>query len=159
MRVIIEGCDGTGKTTLANLLAKEYGLEVVHCTQHDPADPDFYYNALRKENTIWDRHVIGEMVYPYIFNRVPQTEAYDVRDIINRAKLNDVKIFVLTADEEVIKARLAARGDEHLNITNNIGMINSMFKIAAEWLNVPVIDTSKMTLQEIYDLLKEDKNA
>ena len=69
MKIIIEGADGTGKTTLAKILADKYGLEICHCTQHDPADFYFYRETLRKENVIWDRHTIGELIYPLIFDR------------------------------------------------------------------------------------------
>ena len=42
MRIILEGCDGTGKTTLANILAFKYGLDICHCTASDPSDFQFY---------------------------------------------------------------------------------------------------------------------
>ena len=38
MKIILEGCDGTGKTTLAKLLAEKYGLDICHCTAEDPKD-------------------------------------------------------------------------------------------------------------------------
>ena len=56
MKVILEGCDGTGKTTLAKLLAERYGLDICHCTQYDPADYDFYSHTMRKNmNTTFKR--------------------------------------------------------------------------------------------------------
>lgn len=48
MRIVLEGVDGAGKTTLAKILAQKYGLDICHCTQYDAADYAFYRQTLRK---------------------------------------------------------------------------------------------------------------
>lgn len=48
MKIILEGADGTGKTTLAKILAERYGLDICHCTQDDPNDFIFYQQSIRK---------------------------------------------------------------------------------------------------------------
>ena len=155
MKIVLEGADGTGKTTLANILAFKYGLTVCHCTQHDPGDYDFYYQAARKENTVWDRHTIGELIYPHIFGREPQISWGEAYDLIRKTEADGVKYFVLTLDEQELKARIAKRPNEHPKIVKNIVSINCGFKNWAGILHVPVIDTSKMTLNEIFSLMEE----
>lgn len=156
MKIIIEGCDGTGKTTLAKILADKYGLEIAHCTQHDAADYDFYRQTLRKENVIWDRHTIGELIYPTIFGRQRQIGTEDARLVMHYAKQEGVKIFVLTCDNDVIRERLCERGNEHPLILKNIDEINHQFVFYAQQFHLPIIDTSKMTLEEIFNLVEKE---
>ena len=156
MRIILEGADGTGKTTLANILAHKYGLDICHCTQHDPADFNFYRETMRKENVIWDRHTIGELIYPIVFDRVAKVTPQEAKAIISMAIAEDVKIFVLTCDQEILEKRVAERGIEHEKITENLAWIDQKFKECARWLGVPIIDTSSMTLGQIFNLVEAE---
>lgn len=157
MRIILEGADGTGKTTLAKILANEFNLDICHCTQHDPADYDFYEQSIRKNNIIWDRHTIGELIYPKVFNRKQQICIEDARLILLHAKELKTKIFILTEEPAVIKARLLKRGGEDKRIFDNIEYINNKFLMYADAFNIPVINTSVMTVNDIFNLIKEDK--
>lgn len=159
MKVILEGVDGAGKTTLAKILAEKYGLDICHCTQNDAADYDFYRQTVRKENVVWDRHTIGELIYPTIFDRKQQISTEDVRLVIHYAKEAGAKIFVLTADMDVIYRRLNERGNEDFRIYENVDYIDNLFRFYADQYHVPVIDTSKMTLQEIFNLVEEKEIA
>ena len=156
MRIILEGADGTGKTTLANILAHKYGLDICHCTQHDPADFNFYRETMRKENVIWDRHTIGELIYPIVFDRVAKVTPQEAKAIISMAIAENVKIFVLTCDQEILEKRVAERGIEHEKITENLAWIDQKFKECAKWLGVPIIDTSNMTLGQIFNLVEAE---
>lgn len=155
MKIILEGCDGVGKTTLAKILADKYGMDICHCTQNDPNDFKFYLETVRKDNVIWDRHTIGELIYPAIFNRKQNISYEDAKLIIYRAKSNGVKIFVLSTSHKTIEKRLKARKTEHEKIMNAFKWIDDQFTYYAKEFNIPIIDTSKMTLQEIFDLMEE----
>jgi broad-specificity NMP kinase len=159
MKIILEGCDGTGKTTLAKILAEKYGLDIAHCTQSDASDYDFYRQTLRKENIVWDRHTIGELIYPFVFDRKANIGPEDARLIMHYAKEEGVKVIVLTADIMTIYERLNARGNEDSRIYENVDYIDAQFRFFAEQYHVPVIDTSKMTLQQIFDLVENKQIA
>lgn len=155
MKVILEGCDGTGKTTLAKLLAERYGLDICHCTQHDPADYDFYRQTMRKENVVWDRHTLGELIYPDVFGRTPKLSVLEGEELMKIAKEEGVKVFILTSDLETIKSRLMSRGSEDQKILNRLDDIDASFRWLGKMFNIPVIDTSSMTLNDIYKLMEE----
>ena len=153
MKIIIEGADGTGKTTLARILANEYGLDYCHCTASDPADYSFYLNTARKDNAVWDRHTIGELIYPEVFDRPCKISIEDARLVLAHAREQGTKIFVLTTQIDVIKDRLNKRGGEHEKILEKIEFINDRFAFYANEFNIPLIDTSTLTLGQIFDLI------
>lgn len=156
MKIILEGANGTGKTTLAKLLADKYGLDICHCTRNDPADYDFYKHTARKENVVWDRHMIGELIYPEIFNYDPQIGTESARLILAYAREAKAKIFVLTANINTIKKRLKNKGEEFPEVIENIEKINNRFLFYAEMFHIPIIDTSKMTIEEIFNLVEKE---
>lgn len=160
MKIILEGVDGAGKTTLARILADKYGLDICHCTQHDAADYVFYRQTLRKENVVWDRHTLGELIYPKVFDRTQHIGTEDARILMHLAKEEGVKVLVLTTDMATLLARLNDRQvPENPLIMENLDYIDRDFKFYAEQFRIPVIDTSKMTLQEIFDLVEDAQIA
>lgn len=149
MKIIIEGCDGTGKTTLCKQLAEKYKLDSMHITSKDPNDFAFYQQLIRKENVVYDRNVIGEMIYPKIFDRKQNLTLVDYLYLTEKAIEQGVIILVLTTDSDEIYRRLDERGNEDERIYKNIELIDSQFKHYAGLAGIPVIDTSKLSFEEI----------
>lgn len=157
MRIILEGVDGAGKTTLAKILSERYGLDVCHCGTTDPADYHFYRETSRKDNVVWDRHTLGELIYPKVFDRKQQCCPEDARIVLQLGKQElGLKTLVLTADIDVLRSRLDARGNEHPKILENLEWIDEQFRWYAEDFHLPLIDTSKMTLDEIFRLIEKE---
>lgn len=152
MKIIIEGCDGVGKTTVCEKLAKLYNFDVVHFTGEDPKDYSFYYQTLRKENVIYDRHCICELVYPNVYQREPMMNFAKVKGVLQ--KVDDLHVFILCAPDDVIGDRISKRGyDEAPEVLDNLRYINSKFITLARELGVPLIDTHLNTPDEVADLI------
>jgi hypothetical protein len=74
--IVVEGCDRTGKTSLCERLAADLGGEIVHWDRPLASDPiTEYVNPLAGylpgggEDVFVDRHYLGELVWPHIFQR------------------------------------------------------------------------------------------
>lgn len=112
MLVVLEGCDGTGKSTLAGFLAQLLNAEVVHCTSKTPNDLNFFLDLLRvarDKNIIADRFCYGQFVYQQPNER--RLSEANLR-VLEVAMLREgAKVIHVTAPEDVVTARLADRGE------------------------------------------------
>lgn len=158
MKIVLEGCDGVGKTSIANILAKGYGCDVVHMTGEDPKDFMFYDQSLRKENVIYDRNVIGERVYPHVFSRPCELSEKQLRQVLSNHP--DVHFFVITANHDTILKRIKSRGCEDQRIINGVPFIDAAFLTLAKQHDIPIVDTTKLTAeqaaQQIIDIIEKE---
>lgn len=66
MLIVLEGCDGVGKSTIARSLAKILNARIIHCTTTTPNDYKFFKNIIdisKTQNIIADRFCYGQFVY------------------------------------------------------------------------------------------------
>lgn len=126
MRVIIEGVDRIGKTTIAKKIAKKHKLDYIHCIKEDPTDFDFYFQTLRKNNFIFDRHFIGEMIYPMIFDREKKLSADEFTKIMEYCKEENIVVIILyTDDHELLNKRM--KKEKYKEVKFNYQIINNAF--------------------------------
>lgn len=151
MKIVIEGCDGTGKTTLATKLAEAYHLDICHVTNRDSNTFAFYQELIGKEDIVWDRNMIGEIIYPRVFNRKANLDDLDLEYLLKRGQSTGMKFIVLTASNEEIRARLNSRGEPHQCVLDNIEFINDNFIHLARKHHLCLIDTTGKTFKEIFD--------
>ena len=110
--VVLEGCDGTGKTTLATTLAARHGYSVVH-SGRTPDDVDLlarYRSILAIPGKIvLDRSFISELVYgPLQYGRSRLTASDAAQMALLVAARGGVLVH-LTGRPESIVTRLRAR--------------------------------------------------
>ena len=114
MLIVLEGCDGTGKTTIANnLKAVMPNAKIIHCTTQTPNDFDFFESiilAAKTSDIIADRFCYGQFVY-----QSPE-ERHLTKDQLRKLEIRmletDAKIIHVVAPVPTIKERLSWRGEE-----------------------------------------------
>jgi dTMP kinase len=143
MFIVIEGADGTGKTTVAKLLAQKYN-GIYTCEPTDPSVgklSDFLEDRIQHDiqiknwldqgkNVICDRYKYSTVVYQ-------QFEGYKVDDLIylNRDSLNPDLTIVLDYPVEVLLKRLSERGQtlSKYETPDNLKRICDLYKQLKYW--------------------------
>lgn len=144
--VVIEGCDGVGKTSLAGRLAAEHGFAVIH-SPRTPDDVDLVarYRRILAEpgRLVLDRAFVSELVYGPLYRgrtRLPWDDAFDlVEDVNNR----DGVFLHLTGSATSIAARLTARDQRAPDVAELGALIDAytrVFTILAAHATVITLD-------------------
>ena len=114
MLIVLEGCDGSGKTTIANnLKAIMPDAEIIHCTTETPNTFEFFHGliwASKDRDIIADRFCYGQFVYQAPDERkLTAEELYHLEvDMIAVGS----KVIHVTASVETIRKRLSWRKEE-----------------------------------------------
>lgn len=157
VKIIIDGCDFTGKTTLINALRIYFTsdkLSYLHFSYNDRRDYEFYNTILDKKNFIADRHFLDEAIYPEVFNRVSCLSENEFETLINKCKNENIKIIILTCSNEELEKRSKQRGNEEEEVLNNLIHINNKFIELAKQYNLQVFDTTINSLSDIMEYIK-----
>jgi thymidylate kinase len=110
--VVIDGCDGTGKTTLAGQLADHHGYQVVHSPM-TPDDVDLagrYRSILGQPGrVVLDRCFVSELVYGPLHRGRSRLTAGEAA-VLAKAVADAGGVFIhLTGEPAAVCARLLAR--------------------------------------------------
>lgn len=133
MLIILEGCDGSGKTTLARSLAKILDAEIIHCTSRTPNDKKFFegvIEASKTKNIIADRFCYGQYVYQKKGDR-PLGDYTDLNYLETKLLAAGAKIIHVGAPAHEIEERLAERGEKLINglsVSEVIRKFNEVFQ-------------------------------
>jgi thymidylate kinase len=149
--IVLEGCDGTGKTTLANILATRHGYAVVH-SGRTPDDVDLvarYRSILAIPGKITlDRSFVSELVYgPLQYGRSRIT-ASDAAELALLVATRGGVLVHLTGSPETIVARLRARDRSAPPLERICALIEAyrdVFTALADTAPVITIDTTATT--------------
>ena len=159
MKVIIDGCDLTGKTTLIKKIKDYYNddkLSYLHFSYRDRTDYDFYNTMLDKENFIADRHFLDERIYARIFERDYNLTIEEYLSLIGKCKENNIKIIILTTDDFTLTDRLNKRGENEEKVRNNLLEINDYFIDLAHAFNFYLVDTTRTSFEDIIKYIESE---
>lgn len=164
MKLIITGHDFSGKSTILKEIWKKENndkMSYIHLSYREPTDYNFYNRTLDFSNFIMDRCFIDEIIYPEVFNRVPKLSYEGVKNLIDKCNREDINIIIFTCSNEEIKNRIIKRGTyEEPEVLNNIFKIKEKYKYIAEFFNIPLLDTTNKSIEEIteevYSIIKSN---
>jgi len=110
--VIIEGLDRTAKTTLAGLYNKK-GYKTVHFSAPDKkyfqtgySGPSYLedlvemFVSLSGQDVVFDRSHYGELIWPYVYNRRPLLNHFDL-EILREIESQNKKKYILMHDPNI----------------------------------------------------------
>ena len=127
MIIVVEGPNNAGKTTFINKLKEKLpNFKVIHTDANTPNTYDYYIECLnKKEDIIYDRLFIGEMIYPILYNRTGKLDRYKYHDLCNTFS-NVIYVFV-DADFDFKKMGFIKKKETLPNMTE-IESESAMFK-------------------------------
>lgn len=151
--IVIEGPDGTGKTTLAEHLSRSLSLPIDHFGAPDMEAFDFYNYLFEKYpngGAIVDRYHVGSFVYGNVFRNGNDLSDYEswllegkllsYNSILIYAKLQDPSI-----STKIIKLRSSK--DEYEAVNKQGDVLSLYDKYISSYLNLPYL---------IYDFSEEN---
>ena len=112
MMIVLEGIDGVGKTTLANLLSKTYDAGIIHATRETPNDWAWFNELMdlaKDRNIIMDRSFWGQFVYQDPEERKLSWE--QLHELEHRLEQEGGKLIYVTANTSDILERLKGRAE------------------------------------------------
>jgi len=144
MLIVLEGCDGTGKSTLAKMLSQVLHADVLHCTTMTPNTFEFFeeiIEASKTRNIIADRFCYGQFVYQETGDRnLTLDQLYSLEVAMLAA---GSRVIHVTAAENSIRKRLEARGETtELPIRSILARYKGVFKMSL--MSIIEYDTSSM---------------
>lgn len=97
-RIIVEGADQQGKSTLCKFLAAQLGWKVVHFAKPDE-NFDFVKGYMLDDNTISDRNFVSELVY----SRVNDKKSRAQRELLaNLFRTSDTLLIMVDRRSEFV---------------------------------------------------------
>ena len=87
--IVLEGADGTGKSTLANILTTRTKGHIFHCSWDKDWNIEDYHESIMEaaielsnwQTVVIDRWALSELVYGNVFRNGP---SYDVRELMDQ---------------------------------------------------------------------------
>ena len=167
-RIIFEGCDASGKTTIQEIMKEIIRHAfIIHTSAPTKGNSKEYFSSLLEkliefidiinQPLFIDRFHIGELVYGSVFR--PETideeiekKLYDMeKDLLRQ----DVKILYVTASPETIVKRIQNRGDWYVKVSDVEAILNGYEKaLAKSGLPIFRLDTTNnYSLEDIKNLI------
>lgn len=112
--VVIEGCDGAGKTSLSRAIAARFGAVRIHSTL-TPAGTDLvtaYTNLLMTPGRlVLDRCFLSEAIYGPVYRNHSRLSDVQLLDLVAKVVHRNGVFVHLTATPADLRQRLVDRGD------------------------------------------------
>lgn len=162
--IILEGPDGTGKTTLANALAHKLNGMVMHAGFDKKWDIRQFHAAIITgawflENAgcpvIIDRWALSEQIYGTVFRGGP---AYDVREMLRMAQDEYNPIFIYCRNEDSIEnhKRNLQQREEMYDDMSEVAPLYDELLHSGKWGKWMVYDYTKYNLDTYVKAIEDE---
>jgi deoxyadenosine/deoxycytidine kinase len=152
MQIIIDGNDGIGKTTLAKKLMADLGIKsYIHLSGQDPRTFEFYKAMLSKQDVIFDRSFMDELIYSEVLDRTPMLTEAENEMLHMFVASNDFYVIICHSDTKRYDA------DESQKIIDKSADIDHYFEaVLYKHSRYPFDYVSFDTMKDDYNLLLEN---
>lgn len=140
MILIIEGPDGSGKTTLAQQLSRQTGYPIVHRSQPKTEEEkklmmgEYLQSIKNGKNVIFDRCWYSEMAYGPVMRDdsvITYPQMYELERQLAKA---GALIIYCTGQEPALWMRCTRRGEEYITCRDNF---KAIYKNYEDIMNAP----------------------
>jgi thymidylate kinase len=146
--IVFEGCDGTGKTTLAEATAQNINASLIHSTLTPPGtDLVTTYHCLLEPagRLVFDRCFLSELVYGPLYRGHTRLTYQHMATLVRHVVARNGIFVHVTAPANVIRQRLVARGERHLPDLDEIELVcdryDELFRAVRTMAKVLLITT------------------
>lgn len=152
-RIIIEGADQQGKSTLCQMLAMRLGWKVIHFNMPN-SKFDFFNGYFVGENTICDRSFLSEIVYSKIRGAIPRVQSFH---ICNRLSKENTLIILMDREDSFVFDNYRKEEYSEEAIKKAIDLYKSEFtKLPMEKLHLnPNSDDYTTRVENLIKLIKD----
>jgi len=139
--IVLEGSDCVGKTTLADILCRQFALTYMHM---GPPDAGFdhlgTYVRGYQPDRLWDRYHLGALVYGWALGKSDPAPLDELAVVRTWLRKKGALVVVVTADADAIAARWKPEREAYKLETAQLA--NDAYKrLPSDWWDL-TIDTS-----------------
>ena len=157
MRIIVEGPDGAGKSTLVRKLADHFKCDILAMTEKGSKEKRDYLDKATLDNIVSDRSFLSEMVYTQVFERENPISVQEYEALIKHYLSHGWIFLILDASAKALTERLNLRGDEDEYKIKQISDIRVFYRAIAYFYDLPVINTEELDVDQLIKDLEEGK--
>lgn len=157
--IIVEGIDGTGKSTVCKYLESVEGKKIHHL-QYSEKTSEGFLNLIANLpiDIVLDRSFISELVYGPILRQYSRIDIDQTKIIVDELHKKDARIIYLKSQkEDLLKRRINNEEDYNL-ILNYYELLNESYnqtiKKISEELETYTINTSENNIENVKILVK-----
>lgn len=153
MKIIVEGHDAAGKTTLINKLKEHYNISnVIHLTNKMDRSFNFYRNKLLKyrDDVIFDRQFISEFVYSNALKRDTEITHEKLDELFLYTKFTDYVIIICETSKPNYKS------DEYIEVIEKEYKIKATYRSIQELYDLILYDYTKDSFEELIKKIESE---
>lgn len=155
MKIIVEGPDGAGKSTLVRQLADHFGCDILRMTEKGSKRFEDYIEKASLNNIVSDRCFISELVYCNVFNRQTPLSIFQYEELVKYYKSLGWIFIFLDASTDCLTSRLINRGDEDDYKIQDISSLRMFYKAVAYFYSLPVLNSENLDVNQLIEDLEE----